>query len=373
MIISPEGEDKGFEFGSICDCFCNIYTLNKKFLYEQGQAKFSDYKTESELTENSFKSSKIKDRLDELSGLGILTHRRRKTKYSVNMKDVYSLAPDIFKCLEFKELEDLQRMVLFFYNFSFLSAAGYHLSQTLNLYVKSEFPAYCKETGSFFAINENPVFFYKNNRLQTVIDNNVFWQILYAIHKMKPISFIYNRKHTEGGEEKKVYPVKIITDLQYDRQYLYAYDYQAEKFNPYRIDSVSNVDILEINEPFVFINNTTEEADIRKEIEEIYKKNSANTWNVSFAGEPHRVLLHFTFPQKECDKLYNRLISTGRFGNIKKTSDCTFDYDIEVKDENAMVPWIRSWGSMVMVDKATNSNLFDRIYNDSMEALKQYE
>lgn len=84
-------------------------------------------------------------------------------------------------------------MAQYFYNCSFLTIPRYYLSATIGEYAQSNF---IEETDSFFNKQENPVFFYKNHRLKNVIDDDITWAVLDAIHNTNAIQYKYR---TKGG------------------------------------------------------------------------------------------------------------------------------------------------------------------------------
>lgn len=152
--------------------------------------------------------------------------------------------------MEADELKDVQLMAQYFYNCSFLTIPRYYLSATIGEYAQSNF---IEETDSFFNKQENPVFFYKNHRLKNVIDDDITWAVLDAIHNTNAIQYKYR---TKGGflKECTVLPIKLVIDYQYGRQYFFCYDYEYKVFNMQRLSSVSEVAIAKkIKKPQVVL------------------------------------------------------------------------------------------------------------------------
>lgn len=139
----------------------------------------------------------------------------------------------------------MQLMAQYFYNCSFLTIPGYYLSATVGAYAQSNFIG---ETDSFFNKQENPVFFYKNHRPQNVIDDDITWAVLNAIHNADVIQYKY-RKKSGNLKECTTLPIKLVVDYQYGRQYFFCYDYAYKSFNIQRLSSVSDVSVTKKIKP----------------------------------------------------------------------------------------------------------------------------
>ena len=153
----------------------------------------------NEHSELLFTPPKVRARISELKEIGILVNTKT---------DKYRLADDIFKELDPSELTDLKLMSQFFYNCSFLTIPGYYLSSTIDAYTQANFVS---EINSFFNKQDNPVFFYRNTRIQNVIDDDVAWSVLSAIHSTDAIKYKYR---TKSGTLKDctVLPMKLVID-----------------------------------------------------------------------------------------------------------------------------------------------------------------
>ena len=316
----------------------------------------------TEHSELLFTLPKVRARITELTDLGLLVKTGKET---------YRLSNDILLQLDADELQDVQLMVQFFYNCTFLTIPGYYLSSTASEYAQAHFSA---RPGSFFNKQENPVFFYKNNRLQNVIDDDVTWAILNAIHNTNAIRYRYRAK---SGETKEctVLPMKLVIDYQYGRQYFFCYDYTHKVFNVQRIAAVT--DISEANaikgpQKYEFAPNVTESTDLHKMYDEIYSRHFEHIWNIAAGDHTSTVLIHFTFPDDAYSRQLNRLKSTRRHGQIKELCDGHVDFTVTVQNELELVPWIRSFGGYARVDGEHNPVLAQKIQSDWSEAMKQY-
>lgn len=345
-----------FDYDKIIGSIHDVLMANEKILQLLGQSKSED----SQDAESLITPAKARDRLNELVELGIIE------KKSNNQ---YSLTEDIFEELDIDSLDSLLLMVQFFYNFTDICIPGYYLASTINQYIVSnEFDT----THTFHNEQTNPVFFYKNNSIQNAINDDILWFILCAIDQMKPITYKYKNK---SGElcDYEVFPIKIVVEKQYGRHYFYGYNYKYENFIIQRLDSISSISYSKKKkkmEVFCFLKNI--HNNIREQLNKLYINKMKHVWNITTSEELSNVLIHFSFPAEEYDKLYSRLLTTGHDGKITKTDDYTLDYFIKVQNQLEMKPWIRSFGLYAVVDKTTNPALYEDIKNDYRKALMSY-
>lgn len=334
----------------------NIYKNNQSILH-----KINGIIPDSNHIEKLFTWARIKARITELVDLGILVE---------SSKNRYSLSSDIFADIESEDLSDLQLMTQFFYNCTPLTVPGFYLSSTIGAYSQS---VYSKETDSFFNKQENPVFFYKNHRLQNVIDDDVTWQVLTAIHNKSVITYSYK---TKSGDLLKfdVLPMKIIIDRQYGRQYFFCYNYSNQKYYMPRISAVTNITINKTYDKKRIYEALldTDLSDIHSAYNRIYNEHIKNVWNIALRDTVSTVNIHFSFPEEEYSKLLSRLMATKHHGNITELGNGKVDFTVDTCNELELVPWIRGFGAYAIVDKDTNPELANKLKSNWEEALKQY-
>ncbi len=360
------------DYSDIDDCmyFNQEFTLNElivtlQTIFDTNQELLeclNDIPGNSEHSELLFTQPKVRARISELTDLGILVN---------TSKDKYHLAVDLFASLDANELIDLQLMTQFFYNCSFLTIPGYYLSATIDEYAQANFVS---EKTSFFNKQENPVFFYKNQRIQNVIDDDIAWSILSAIHSTNAIHYKYRSKNG-FLKDCTVLPMKLVIDYQYGRQYFFCYDYDFKGFNMQRLSSVSDVTVaksINENQKFEFIDNLNSQTDIHQEYLKTYSRHIEKVWNIAMSESTTDVLIHFHFSPETYRKQIERLKSTRHHGNIKELENGYIDFTVSVQSELELIPWIRSYGPSAVVDKNTNPILAERIKNDWKEALAQY-
>ena len=334
----------------------NIYSNNQNILH-----KINGIVPNYEHNEKLFTWARIKARITELVELGILVE---------TTDNRYTISADIFTDIESEELSDLQLMTQFFYNCTFLTVPGFYLSSTISAYAQS---VYSKETDSFFNKQENPVFFYKNHRLQNVIDDNITWQLLTAIHNKAAIAYTYK---TKAGDilNFNVLPMKIVIDKQYGRQYFFCYNYDDQKFYMPRISAVSDVKIHKTfdKERIYEALTPAEQKDIHAAYNQIYTDHIKNTWNIALGDTVSTVNIHFSFPNTDYAKWLSRLTTSRHHGKIYEHENGEIDFTIEVCNELELIPWIRSFGPYAIVDQNTNPELATKMKSDWKEALAQY-
>ena len=322
----------------------------------------NDIPGNAEHSELLFTLPKVRARISELKDIGIIVNTKAGN---------YCLAKDIFSSLNADELQDIQLMTQFYYNCSFLTIPGYYLSATIDEYATANFVS---EKDSFFNKQENPVFFYKNQRLQNVIDDDVTWSILLAIHKTHAIRYKYR---TRNGTLKifTSLPMKLVIDHQYGRQYFFGYDYDYKDYNMYRLSNISDIKTINrvnLNEHVKAIDNQLTTAEIHKQYQKMYSQYIDKVWNIAMGESVTDILIHFHFSSDSYSKQMSRLKTSRRHGNIKELGNDNVDYTISVKDELELIPWIRSFGASAVVDKDQNPTLSNRMKEDWKEALKQY-
>ena len=347
-----------FTIKKLIDTLLTLFEINQELL-----ERLNGISSNIDRNHDLFTIPKVRARIIELADIGILVS---------TSKDTYRLARDIFIDLDADELKDVQLMAQFFYNCSFLTIPGYYLSATVGAYAQSNF---IEETDSFFNKQENPVFFYKNHRLQNVIDDDITWTVLDAIHNTNVIQYMYRTK-SGSLKECTVLPMKLVIDYQYGRQYFFCYDYAYKGFNIQRLSSVSDISVTKkIKQPqkFEFVEEKDKDADIHQIYNHVYSKHLDSVWNIAMGENTSDVSIHFHFPEKSYSKQLSRLKSTRHHGTITELGNGRVDFSVTVQSELELVPWIRGYGAYAIVDQDTNPDLAAKIKTDWEEALKQYE
>ena len=360
----------------------NYTSLKEKGLFSGDKNEIEKEIEEAPFSELSFREDyfyKLKDDLgliiqvgsvsdsDDYWGKNALDTETKEKKKDERGYYYYRLTNDIFKdfCNSKTVLPRLLSMIRFFYNKSDIAVPGWQLSNTLETYMYDLV---------FDNPKEQPCFQFSDSNALTVIDNDVLWDLLCSIHRRDPVIFCY----TQGDEpEVTVFPIRIISERQYGRQYLMAYHYNSGQTYIYRIDRISKVRIVQMteSEKYVFIPNLGPDTDIQKELDAIYEERMKYAWNIDFSKceNPKTVLLHFKTAPDRLDSLLHSVSQRHPEGIIFNKTENGFDYKITLANTIEIKPWIRGWGSLVTVDLESNPELYEEIKNEFMEILKKYE
>lgn len=289
-----------------------------------------------------------KEKFLELEKLGII----EKVNNKDNKYTYYQLTEDIFKHGNSNFLDNLQDMVIFFYNHHFLSIPGYFLSKTIEQYKiftgKTDINDMCQP--------ENNIFAYRYVPKYNTIDNNILWNILEAIKHKQIIQYSYISQDNTIIKCQMV-PIKVVIEYEYGKQYCYGYDHTKNEYFLSRIDMMSNLKI-------------TKETYINKEIYLNFDKDFRNRWMVANNEGSYNVKVFFNFPKEKKKVLKRNLENTMRFGAITENGDQII-FNAAISNYKEIIPWINSFGEYAVVDKDTCPELYEQIktHNDKLREL----
>ncbi len=292
-------------------------------------------------------SKTIERKLDEMcSSLGVLQCETiKRTKY-------YSVGEDVFKELDNSEVKELLTAVSLFKNILFPVTAGYYSELSLK-----DYAAY--ERG--INLNIRDYFQYKNLHYHPVIEEQVLWQLLKAIHEKKNITIDYklppNKKKDRESEFLK--PYKIRYDIGCGRFYLVAYD-KNNRCIIFRLDRIQQVKI---------INSTYEETNLKQ----AYNKDMMYSWSTVQLGwgkNPEKIKLEINIDEPKENYLIQKISSEVQNGTIEKIENGRYHLNMLVNDSNEMVPWIRSYSGYIKVIQGRG--LIKRMAEDWKEMLETY-
>lgn len=378
-----------FTLPDLIDDFFEVIRQRREYLYKLGQLRLSHDELDSPIfSYETFRRlfNKLKNEL----GIFIDTapiddhvdfpkdqkqfHKSTKTsKEKVKNKDneyFYRLSDDIFSiCDEDPDtLNNLMDMIRFFYNQSDIAVPGWQLANTLHSYM------YFKGLVEDFDYIEEPIFQFCDSNALSVIDNDVFWTLLDYIYTKQPITFEYSVGEVKNPE---VFPIKIVCERQYGRQYLFAYNYRDKKYYIYRLDRISKIDSLNMsdNDKLNFKQDISTPSDIDEFLSESYKKAFKNAWNIDISNyeAPQSILIHFKDSKARIFHLLQTIKNINREGEIQNETETSFDYLTIVPNTIEIIPWIRSFGSSATVDKEHNPDLYEKLKNNLTEMINRYE
>jgi predicted DNA-binding transcriptional regulator YafY len=296
---------------------------------------------------DNLSSKTIERKLDEMcSSLGVLACETvKRTKY-------YSIAEDILEDLDNEEVQQLFTAVSLFKNILFPVTSGYYCELSLK-----DYAAY--ERG--LSLNSKDYFQYKNLHYHPVIEEQILWQILKAIHEEKYVTLEYRLPPSKrkSNEKELLRPYKIRYDIGCGRFYLVAYD-NRDRCAIFRLDRIEEVQIID---------STYEKGNM----EEAYKKDMKYSWStvqLSPGKNPEKVKLEINIDESKESYILERIKSEVHEGSIVRIEQGRYHLDLLVNDSNEMIPWIRSYSGYIRVIQGRG--LIKRMSEDWKEMLEAY-
>ncbi len=372
-----------FTLPNLIEDFFEIIREKRKILYENGYLNIPKNMLDAEpFSEAYFRRyfNKLKNEMGIFENTEPVTdhayEKDGKKSNTIKVKNedneyFYKLTSDIFQDIgeNTAVMDNLLDMVRFMYNQSDIAVPGWQLANTLTTYM------FCKGMANIDT-KEEPIFQFMDTNVLNVIDNDIFWELINAIHSHNVISFDY----TTGDEPTiTVYPIRVIAERQYGRQYLFAYHYNSGEYYIYRLDKISNVELLKKDTSskysFLTSDGCISDADIDKRLNELYQRIFANALNIDIRNHenPQNVLIHFNTNTKNRSVLLPKVTNKTNHGEVINETETGFDYKITVPNTIEIIPWIRSFGAQAVVDAETNPELYSKIKNELSEIIKRYE
>ncbi|WP_265445555.1 helix-turn-helix transcriptional regulator [Acetivibrio straminisolvens] len=284
---------------------------------------------------------------------------------TVKRRKIYSIAPDILKTLDNNELAELLVAVGLFKNIVFPVVAGYFCEQTLKDYMNFE---------RSISGNDNHYFNYRNVHFHPVIEEQVLWEILKAMHTGHKIKILYhltkrNQDESSGISKassnyichcsKPLAPYKIRYDVRHGRFYLVSFG-KSKNCIVSRLDRIESIEILE-------------ETFQRQDYDELYDKEMCCSWSgmpLKSRGEPEKVKLEVVINEETEGYIIEKILNESPNGMVDKIEDGRYHVTIEVNDSGELIPWIRGYAGYVRV--LESKELAERILNDWKEMLLSY-
>ncbi|WP_440258174.1 helix-turn-helix transcriptional regulator, partial [Catenibacterium faecis] len=201
---------------------------------------------------------------------------------------------------------------------------------------------------------EESVFGFKHHYLTQVLESEVLYDLLNAIHEHKYVSLKTSRNRI------KVLPLSIFVSVQDGRQYLIAYICQSKKMYSFRLDHIISIKCLEEEKNFDLY---------RKQLEEMKK----HLWGVSFSNGSLETV-EFTLHHEPWEEhIYRRLLREKRCGHVERLNENTSRFYAEVYDVKEMVPWIRTFICRIQSISISNKEIENQFKKDLEEMYRYYE
>jgi predicted DNA-binding transcriptional regulator YafY len=302
---------------------------------------------EDMISYDNISSKTVERKLEEMcSSLGLLDCKTiKRTKH-------YAIAEDILQDLDAEELKELITAVALFKNILFPVTAGYYSELTLKDYARYE-------RGMHLDIKDD--FQYKQLHYHPVIEEQVLWELLTAIHERKYVNLDYNLPKSTSKENSKelLRPYKIRYDINCGRFYLVSYAKQ-NRCVVSRLDRIESVETSKLT----FEDNN---------FEALYRRDFKYSWSSVALGagnRPEKIKLEISIAEPEENYIIDRIGSEVQEGTIKRIKQGCYHLDMMVNDSAEMIPWIRSYSGYIKVIQGRG--LIERLAEDWKEMLENY-
>ncbi|ADL53082.1 helix-turn-helix transcriptional regulator [Clostridium cellulovorans] len=318
--------------------------------YQDGAINFKqleEFLLDKELLDYDKISSKtIERKLKELSeSMGLINcEKQGRVKQ-------YSLAKDILKDLDNKEIVCLYLVTSLYKNIIFPNIGGYYFQDTLKQYMNFH-----------RNINENyeDIFQYQKLHFHPIIEEEILWKLIKAISEKRKIKIEYNlnKNRRIRYDDEAVIPYKIRYDVECGRFYLVAF--QKDRCLVARLDRITEVKILEEH----------------YQVEELLEKYSSameNSWSATqLNGKSQLQTLKFKITIKDNNEMYivEKMKRELKTYTAYEDGENSFIFTKDVNDCYEMIPWIRGYYGKIEVIEP--SYIRRKINNDLKEMLKNY-
>lgn len=373
--ISAEDNEFGLYVGDILDAMKDTYAEHAKYLNRIAPNK--KLSTKFPLSEDQ-----VADRLKELVAIGILETEFNEDEKSASSQVTYRLTPNLFSednlGIDISEsILNLHEMTQFFYSFHPFSIPGYFLSSKINLLLEHQLIDSPSSKGIKSDVLSS--FTYENARYQTLMDDDILWTILCAIHNGRVLSFSYQTSTIDKQITMHLLPIKVIQDTFYGRCYVFGYKYKSQQNGELltcRIDRIFDIKestVYSYTDCRLFSNR---KAFTQKEGEHIYSDAFSHVYNIDLGTKkPSHVEVTFSFTDSEEDALLlSYLKDSLRGGALKPGAGAgEYIYTNDITSLPEIVPWLNSFGDKAMPNKNTSPALYDLMKNATREALALYD
>lgn len=189
---------------------------------------------------------------------------------------------------------------------------------------------------------KNDIFRIKHNFFVHTLEDEILLALLQAMHEEKTVLLNIKSTRSENFQETEGVPLKVFISTRTGRRFLCLYFPKKKRFTSIRLDAIKKI---EIKQPYPDYQN----------IREIFEKNKALAWGVSFQNnnrihlEHVRMVLHISEHSEAF--ILNRLEREGKGGVIRHIAPDTYIYETQVFDANEMLPWIRTFiGRIITIE-----------------------
>jgi predicted DNA-binding transcriptional regulator YafY len=230
--------------------------------------------------------------------------------------------------------------------------AGYFCEQTLRDYLKYERGVNGRDVNYFN---------YRHVHYHPVIEEQVLWEIMNAMHQKRKIILNYHspKDQTEQGTRKVLCPFRFRYDVRHGRIYLISFSNYG-KCVVSRLDRIESVEVLD-------------EVFNRADFDEAYQKQMCCSWSsvsLDMAKKPELVKLEITVEEPVESYILEKIISEVPNGTLEKIGSGCYHLSFQVNDSGELIPWIRGYAGYIRV--LESSVLANRLLRDWKEMLAAY-
>ncbi|URZ05480.1 WYL domain-containing protein [Clostridium felsineum] len=263
----------------------------------------------------------------------------------------YSIQDDILKELSLDEIENLIDAVALFKNIILPVTAGYYFEKNLKDYALYE---------RGIEVKEKDYFQYKGLYFHPVIEEDILWKILRAIHRKRYIKLEYRSgKGTNKTSKEQLKPYKIRYDSSCGRFYLVAF-LDNNSCVTLRLDRIAEIKI-------------SKEVYKDNNFKKLYDKQFKYSWssvNLSGGKVKEEIKLEIKIDETREKYIIEKIKSEVPNGKITKIEEGIYHLDMIVNDSIEMVPWIRGYLGYIKVIKGRD--IINKLTEDWKEMLYSY-
>lgn len=203
-------------------------------------------------------------------------------------------------------------------------------------------------------------FRFKHHYILHALDSDILCDLLQAIRQQCCVEI---KAHSLRGTRlytRTICPLKIYISSQTGRQYLLGYHYRGGQMTFYRIDSIDQVEIRDVEMQY-------------QAYLEIWKKFDSRLWGVSTGTE--RGLEHITmlvrFGENE-EFIPQRLEREKRHGTVVRIAENLCLFTADVYDASEMLPWLRTFIGRIVELKCSNPYVMKTFSADLQRMREMY-
>lgn len=193
---------------------------------------------------------------------------------------------------------------------------------------------------------------FKHHYILHALESEILEAVFVAIREHRAIKINIYVPRRDGMGEQMILPLKIYSSTQAGRRYVLGYNYSYNRMVFYRLDSIKNVTLLEVDDEYSKKLSKAEK----------FKK---NVWGTSI-GQRYSLdhIEMIIFVDEWEDYIVNRLQREKRYGTIEKIDNMHYKFVADVYDAMELMPWIRTFICRIENLECSNRAVVDTFYSD---------